>query len=321
MSRPQRVKEYKLMHKRKVYQLRDNAYGVDYMTVNGKVLFPAIYYKVAPPSPYQDIRLIDLKWSLAILTDHLGEYPTNQELEKGEGKLWKIHLDFAKEVVKFNWEIMWSDDIQSWIEQYTFRENMIHTLTNAVENLPLPDMWSKMPKRKVYCKTKDTDGSIVLLLNGIYIDVKATDIRYHRRVGDMCDEDMALSILADYFGERPTQEQLDKRKIKCWEFHLDFAREILSNNWEVLFDTQIQAWLDKYTARRSLEQEITRKLESLPVPIRIKKEETDYSWSWFDHRGTSPTFTEALDKALEYSMDTVVKYLEIFSEIPDEQLR
>jgi hypothetical protein len=40
--------------------------------------------------------------------------------------------------------------------------------------------------------------------------------------------DLALSILADYFGERPTKKQLYHGDVKCWVLHQQFKFEFVA---------------------------------------------------------------------------------------------
>ncbi len=66
--------------------------------------------------------------------------------------------------------------------------------------------------------------------------------------------ELALSLLADYYGERPTRQELVRRSCRCWRPHQDFQRTILAPlprdqrvHWE-LTSRQITLWLEDWLA-------------------------------------------------------------------------
>ncbi len=58
--------------------------------------------------------------------------------------------------------------------------------------------------------------------------------------------DLALSILADYFGEKPSEKAIYHGRCKCWKPHQDFKWRFVSpqqgNSFEITED-EITAWL------------------------------------------------------------------------------
>lgn len=63
--------------------------------------------------------------------------------------------------------------------------------------------------------------------------------------------DTALSILADYFGERPTREQLRQGRCRCWRYHQAFKFAFIApadpSGFTITLE-QIAAWLKKQEA-------------------------------------------------------------------------
>lgn len=65
--------------------------------------------------------------------------------------------------------------------------------------------------------------------------------------------DTALSILADYFGERPTRRQLHRGRLdggspKCLSYHQDFKWDFISKAPQEGFEicgSEIQEWLER----------------------------------------------------------------------------
>jgi hypothetical protein len=131
------------------------------------------------------------------------------------------------------------------------------------------------------------------------------------------EADHALSILADYFEEQPTEEQLQQGTCKCWKYHMDFRDELL--NGEITSDA-ITTWLENANKQYSIEEDITERLKRLSVPISITKGHDDYIWSCLDYRGVAPTFLDAIEAALEYTADKVLMYLEIFTETDSKNI-
>lgn len=58
--------------------------------------------------------------------------------------------------------------------------------------------------------------------------------------------DLALSILADHFGERPTREQLNRGDCRCWHLHQPFKWQFIAGadrRGFTLTSEQIADWL------------------------------------------------------------------------------
>lgn len=58
--------------------------------------------------------------------------------------------------------------------------------------------------------------------------------------------DLALSILADHFGERPTRHQLHHGLCECWRYHQRFKRAFIAGAPRAGFEiasAQIVQWL------------------------------------------------------------------------------
>ncbi len=58
--------------------------------------------------------------------------------------------------------------------------------------------------------------------------------------------DLALSILADYFGEKPTKTQLYRGHCRCWQHHQDFKWVFIAaagTQGFTITEKQIENWL------------------------------------------------------------------------------
>ena len=58
--------------------------------------------------------------------------------------------------------------------------------------------------------------------------------------------DTALSILADFFGERPTRRQLARGQSRSWQLHQHFKRDFIAlapHDGFTVTSEQIEAWL------------------------------------------------------------------------------
>jgi tetratricopeptide (TPR) repeat protein len=183
-----------------------------------------------------------------------------------------------------------------------------------------------MSKWKLYKLVYDADGSTDWYVNGKSIPFISYHSIHHphflgdndyslessmyqddseqarpkRSMQEAAEADNALSILADYFNEKPSEKQLDEEQCLCWKYHIDFKNEFL-NGWVSEFDSgTIASWLKRKNNEKILEQEIIKMLNSLPIAISIIQGYTNYSWAISDYDGTRDTFIEALKSSLEY---------------------
>ena len=67
--------------------------------------------------------------------------------------------------------------------------------------------------------------------------------------------DLALSILADFLGERPTPQQVREGRCRCWRLHQDFKWAFVAAldqaaGWTI-HGSQIEAWMRARGKRRS----------------------------------------------------------------------
>ncbi len=175
---------------------------------------------------------------------------------------------------------------------------------------------------KLYKPLIDVDGSCYWYVNGEGLNYISYHSDYNvnkfydwnRNALEVAAEaDVALSILADYFEEQPTKEQLDQGQCKCWRFHIDFKNEVLYWQKDMTSDG-IADWIERKTKQYSLEEDLMEMLKKLSIAISIEKVHTEYIWTLLDRRGTASTFIEALEKALEYAMERFMIYLEFFTE-------
>ncbi len=114
-----------------------------------------------------------------------------------------------------------------------------------------------MPKVKVYEGWRDPEGAVRVTVNRRQL----RHVRYHSPEGfDWGSEsngamDLALSILANYFGERHVNgEYLQRLKPgkpvpKCWQYHQAFMKEATAKfstteRWLVTSE-QIALWLER----------------------------------------------------------------------------
>lgn len=196
-----------------------------------------------------------------------------------------------------------------------------------------------MKKWQVYELEPDIDGSRFWVVNGEYLN--HIGYHFHRNVPEFYDQgapynwsrkwdfgsearedlilaDNALSILADYFEEQPTEEQVDQGQYKCWKYHLGFKRFLRFR--DVITSDNIADWIENEDKQYLLEEDLIKRLKNLSVAVSIVREHDDYTWAFLDHRGTAPTFPKAVEAALEYAMDKLLTYLEIFTETPDKNM-
>jgi len=182
-----------------------------------------------------------------------------------------------------------------------------------------------MNEWKLYKSLYDVDGSYVWHVNGESLNHIGYHVMYNNRkfydwdsdetwwgsdaTEGAIEADTALSILADYFGEQPTKEQLDKGQCQCWKFHIDFKNEFLKFSGYEFSSDKIAAWIENHVKQKSLEQELTETLKDLPIAISIEQDHDEYIWAFFDRRGVAATFTEAVGMALEYAMERYLMYL------------
>src|SRR5258706_5836203 len=86
-------------------------------------------------------------------------------------------------------------------------------------------------------------------------------------IEDAIQADIALSILADYFEEQPTDEQLKLGQCRCWKYHMDFRRDF---TWfdEITSDT-IADWIKHTDRQYSIEEDIIQRLHKLSMAVSI----------------------------------------------------
>jgi Family of unknown function (DUF6166) len=133
---------------------------------------------------------------------------------------------------------------------------------------------------KVYTGVKQPDGTGVVLVDGapLYHVQHRSDRFDWGYIGDG-PADLALSILADHFGERPTADELQHpppgdvsigpfsaeqptadplqhARLKCWQLHRAFKRDVIAGfprepgvTWE-LTSEEIDAWLADWALDR-----------------------------------------------------------------------
>jgi hypothetical protein len=109
-----------------------------------------------------------------------------------------------------------------------------------------------MSKMKVYSGWRDEQGKLHVTVNGRPL----RHIKYHTNEfdwghGNDGAADLALSILANYFGERPNPQS--KRFLSgeyiSWRLHQDFKAEAIATlsrieRW-IVTSEQIALWLDR----------------------------------------------------------------------------
>lgn len=93
----------------------------------------------------------------------------------------------------------------------------------------------------------DEIGGVRATVNGAPLH----HVQYHSEgfefgYGGSGPADLALSILADYFGEKPTRDQLYRGDCKCWRLHQPFKWTFIAGpdrNELTITDAEIAAWL------------------------------------------------------------------------------
>jgi hypothetical protein len=65
-------------------------------------------------------------------------------------------------------------------------------------------------------------------------------------------QDLALSILADFYEEQPTPDELHRGSSQCWQPHQKFTWRFIASSDEsiAITDAEIRAWLEQTQADR-----------------------------------------------------------------------
>ena len=119
--------------------------------------------------------------------------------------------------------------------------------------------------KKIYKGWRDGQRNVNVTVNGRPL----RHVQYHSEsldygYGGSGPADTALSILANYFGERPrrTSKRLFNGEYRCWHYHQDFKRDFVAgwgaeagddDSWQISGD-EIAAWLEKQPAYEPVDQ-------------------------------------------------------------------
>jgi hypothetical protein len=111
---------------------------------------------------------------------------------------------------------------------------------------------------KVYRIERTRLGTVHATVN----DHPLPRVEYHSRSGfnfgnaSKESQDLALSILADYYEEYPTPEQLHRGSCYCWPMHQKFTWQIIAtqtdSNAFTITEEDIQIWLIEQTKKQQL---------------------------------------------------------------------
>jgi hypothetical protein len=103
---------------------------------------------------------------------------------------------------------------------------------------------------KTYSVFRTPDGDVMAFVDGepLYHVVAHSPDGFAFGRGPGAD-DLALSILADYFSERPTLERLFQGDCNCLQYHQDFKWAVVTPatdqaRFEITSD-EIEAWLEE----------------------------------------------------------------------------
>jgi len=104
------------------------------------------------------------------------------------------------------------------------------------------------PVDKVYEARRGHEGAEVLAtVDGrpLYHVVWHSPTGFEMGYGGSGPADLALSILADYFGERPSREDFRDTTPQCWAHHHDFKFHFIAPHRDHLLitTTEIANWL------------------------------------------------------------------------------
>jgi len=101
---------------------------------------------------------------------------------------------------------------------------------------------------KIYEVMRTTDGDVMAFVNGepLYHVVAHSPAGFELGRGGGAD-DLALSILADHFGERPSLEQILQGECRSLPYHQDFKWAVItpatSNLGFTINSDEIESWL------------------------------------------------------------------------------
>lgn len=114
-------------------------------------------------------------------------------------------------------------------------------------------MKNKVKKKKIYRGYFGDRASVIVMVKPEVEDAYALrHVVYHSPTGlawgygGSGPADLALSILADYFGESPTRTELVRGKPECWRYHQEFKWAFVaqfSDQGFFLESERIAAWL------------------------------------------------------------------------------
>src|SRR6266446_5224705 len=119
--------------------------------------------------------------------------------------------------------------------------------------------------KKVYRGWMDANRTRHITVNGRplrHVDYHSEEMAWG--YGGSGAADTALSILANYFNERPrrTSKRLFNGEYKCWHYHQDFKRDFVAgwgakagddDSWQISAD-EIAAWLETQPAYEPLDR-------------------------------------------------------------------
>ncbi len=117
--------------------------------------------------------------------------------------------------------------------------------------------------KKIYKGGRDGQRNVHVTVNGRPL----RHVQYHSETldygyGGSGPADTALSILANYFGERPkrTSKRLFNGDYRCWHYHQAFKAHFVAgwgtgddDSWQISGD-EIEAWLETQPAYEPLDQ-------------------------------------------------------------------
>jgi len=173
-----------------------------------------------------------------------------------------VDVEWVKEKVKFLFELagvpilpfVLSDEDDERERQRAEREDAFEDAVNGVvervleriepeDNTPVIE--------KVYRGDFDHEGNIVVTVNNRLLPVISmySGEEFAWGYGGTGPRVLARSILADFFGEKPTAEQLKTGQCRCVRHSLAFVRDFLveleqSEGW-VILGKEIQKWLEE----------------------------------------------------------------------------
>ncbi len=166
------------------------------------------------------------------------------------------HIGVAEQGTLKQWAICNVCGVENFVDAVRQPRFFDHTLCEkcAATHQPPPQRMREETRKdasmKVYRIERTHLGTVHATVNGNPLP----RVEYHNKQGfdfgnaSKGSQDLALSILADYYGEFPSPEQLHRGTCLCWPRHQKFTWRFIhveTNGPITIMEEEIAAWLEE----------------------------------------------------------------------------